>query len=141
MGGTHSAWTPYGLKCFQFYVVFRRIGIPDPPLQCILLVNGPWNSKGKDITQTFIRRILINSNRVYFSLTYWDFESKVLCKVSRSFAVTILRKMEVAIDFNGSNGLFLVWILVNWLVNVAETFTDIFKYYNLQMNAIKYVKC
>ena len=26
-------------------------------------------------------------------------------------------------------------------MNVAETFTDIFKYYNLQMNAIKYAKC
>ena len=48
----------------------------------------------------------INSNKVYFYLTYLDFESKVLCKVSRSFTITILRKIEVAIDFNGSIGHF-----------------------------------
>ena len=31
----------------------------------------------------------------------------------------------------------LVWLLNNWLVNFAEMFTDILKYYVLQMTANK----
>ena len=32
-------------------------------------------------------------------------------------------------------------LFINWLVNVVETFTDILKYYFLQTNAAKIVKC
>ena len=37
--------------------------------------------------------------------------------------------------------MFVVWLFINWLVNVVETFTGILKYYFLQMNAAKFVKC
>ena len=35
----------------------------------------------------------------------------------------------------------MVWLLINWLANVAETLTDILKHYFLQVNSAKYVKC
>ena len=34
-----------------------------------------------------------------------------------------------------------MWLLINRMVNVAETFTDILKNYFLQMNAVKFGKC
>ena len=34
-----------------------------------------------------------------------------------------LEKMEITIDFNG--GLVHLYSVINWLVNVAEAFTDI----------------
>ena len=37
--------------------------------------------------------------------------------------------------------IFGMWLLINWLVNVAETFKDIFKNYFLQMDAVKFAKC
>ena len=37
--------------------------------------------------------------------------------------------------------IFVVWLLINWLVNVGETFTDILKHYFLQTNAVKFAKC
>ena len=37
--------------------------------------------------------------------------------------------------------IFAVWLLINWLVNVAETFTDILKHNFLQMNHAKIVEC
>ena len=37
--------------------------------------------------------------------------------------------------------IFVVWLLSNQLVNVAKTFTDVLKYYFLQMNAVKFMKC
>ena len=37
--------------------------------------------------------------------------------------------------------IFEVWLLINHMVNVTETFTDILKDYFLQMNAIKFAKC
>ena len=36
---------------------------------------------------------------------------------------------------------FVVWLLINWLVNLAETFTNVLKHYFLEMNAAKFVKC
>ena len=36
--------------------------------------------------------------------------------------------------------IFVMRILNNWLVNVAETFTDILKHYDFQMAAAKFVK-
>ena len=36
--------------------------------------------------------------------------------------------------------IFVVWLLNNWLVKVAETFTDILKYYILQMIANEFAK-
>ena len=32
--------------------------------------------------------------------------------------------------------IFVVWFLINHMVNVDETFTDILKHYFLQMNAV-----
>ena len=37
--------------------------------------------------------------------------------------------------------IFAVWLLNNWLVKFAETFTDILNYYVLQMTANKFAKC
>ena len=37
--------------------------------------------------------------------------------------------------------IFGVWLLINHMVNVAETFTDILKNYFLQTNLVKFVKC
>ena len=36
---------------------------------------------------------------------------------------------------------FGVWLLINCMVNVTETFTNILKHYFLQMNAVKFAKC
>ena len=36
--------------------------------------------------------------------------------------------------------IFVVWLLINRLMNVAETFTDILKYNFLQMNATGFAK-
>ena len=47
--------------------------------------------------------------------------------------------MEITIDFNGN--LDHLYGVINWLVNVAETFTDILKHYFRQMNVIKFEKC
>ena len=41
----------------------------------------------------------------------------------------------------GNLVIFGVWLLNNWLVNVAETFTNILKYYVLQTTANKFAKC
>ena len=37
--------------------------------------------------------------------------------------------------------IFGVWLLINRMVNVAETFTDILKHYFLQTNLVKFAKC
>ena len=37
--------------------------------------------------------------------------------------------------------IFGVWLLINRMVNVAETFTDILKRYFLQTNLFKFAKC
>ena len=37
--------------------------------------------------------------------------------------------------------IFRVWLLINHMVNVAETFTDILKHDFLQKNFIKFAKC
>ena len=37
--------------------------------------------------------------------------------------------------------IFGMWLLINRMVNVTETFTDILKNYFLQMNAVKFAKC
>ena len=34
-----------------------------------------------------------------------------------------------------------MWLLINRMVYVTETFTDILKNYFLQTNAVKFVKC
>ena len=52
-----------------------------------------------------------------------------------------LRKMEITIDLNENLVIFGVWLLINHMVNVGETFTDILKNYFLQMNAVKFAKC
>ena len=41
----------------------------------------------------------------------------------------------------GNFAIFVVWSLNNWLVNVAETFTDVLKYYVLQTIANKFAMC
>ena len=41
----------------------------------------------------------------------------------------------------GNLVIFEVWLLSNHMVNVTETFTDILKYYFLQMNVVKFAKC
>ena len=46
-----------------------------------------------------------------------------------------LRKMEITIDFNGNLGHLCG--VINQLVNVTETFTDILKHYFLKMNAVR----
>ena len=58
---------------------------------------------------------------------------------SNIFIMPNLRKMEIIIDFNLV--IFVVWLLINQLVNVTETFIDISKLYFLQTNAIKFKKC
>ena len=40
----------------------------------------------------------------------------------------------------GTLVIFVVWLLINWFVNVDETFQDILKHYILQMNAAKFVR-
>ena len=40
----------------------------------------------------------------------------------------------------GNLVIFRVWLLINHLVNVAETFTDILKHYFLQTNVVKFAK-
>ena len=47
--------------------------------------------------------------------------------------------MEIAFDFDGSLGHLWSIIIVNWLVNVAETFSDPWKHYFPQTNASKFV--
>ena len=37
--------------------------------------------------------------------------------------------------------IFVVSLLSNQMENVAETFTDVLKYYFLLMNAVKFMKC
>ena len=37
--------------------------------------------------------------------------------------------------------IFGVWLLINHMVNVAETFTDILKHHFLQTNVVKFAKC
>ena len=37
--------------------------------------------------------------------------------------------------------IFKVWLLINHMVNVAETITDILKQYFLQTNFVKIAKC
>ena len=51
------------------------------------------------------------------------------------------RKMEITIDFNGISMGHLWDVITHYMVNVAETFTDILKYYFLQTNVVKFVKC
>ena len=58
---------------------------------------------------------------------------------SNIFIMANLRKMEIITDFNLV--IFVVWLLINRMVNVTETFTDILKHYFLQTNAIKFKKC
>ena len=36
--------------------------------------------------------------------------------------------------------IYVVWLPINWLVNIAETFTDILKHYDFQTAAAKFVK-
>ena len=43
--------------------------------------------------------------------------------------------MEITINFFG------LWLLINGMVNVTETFTDILKHFFLQTNVVKFVKC
>ena len=52
-----------------------------------------------------------------------------------------VRKMEITIDFNRNLGQFMVWLPINWLVNVTETFAYILKHYFLQTNVVKFAKC
>ena len=49
-----------------------------------------------------------------------------------------LRKMEITIDFNGN---FCYLCGRNWMVNVADTFTDIVKHYVLQTSIAMYLWC
>ena len=37
--------------------------------------------------------------------------------------------------------IFVVWLLINCVVNITETFADILKNYFLQMDAVKFAKC
>ena len=37
--------------------------------------------------------------------------------------------------------IFVVWLLINWLVNVADILTDILTHYVLQMTPAKFAKC
>ena len=37
--------------------------------------------------------------------------------------------------------IFAMWLLINWVVNVAETFTNILEYYVLHTNATKLENC
>ena len=50
--------------------------------------------------------------------------------------------MEIGdyIYFIGNLGQFVMWLLVNWQLNVAETFTDILKPCFLQTKAFESVK-
>ena len=41
----------------------------------------------------------------------------------------------------GTWAIFGVWLLINRMVNVTETFTDILKHYFLQTNFVKIAKC
>ena len=36
--------------------------------------------------------------------------------------------------------IFVVWLLINWVVNIAGTFTDILKHYIFHTSAAKFVK-
>ena len=40
----------------------------------------------------------------------------------------------------GISVIFVAWILINQLVNIAEIFKDILKYYFIQTNVIKFAK-
>ena len=62
-----------------------------------------------------------------------------LYKFLKTFTMPNLRKKEITIDFNGNLG--HLWDVINGMVNVAETFTDILKHYFLQTNFVKFAKC
>ena len=48
--------------------------------------------------------------------------------------------MQIAIDYYENLVIFVVWLLNNWLVNVAESLTDVLKYV-LQTTANKFAMC
>ena len=54
--------------------------------------------------------------------------------------MTILEKWKLPLILMETWIIFVVWLLISQLVNVAETVTGILKYYFLQINAIKFAK-
>ena len=52
-----------------------------------------------------------------------------------------LRKVDIILISMGNLVIFGAWLLINCMVNVTETFTDILKHYFLQMNVVKFAKC
>ena len=81
---------------------------------------------------------------IYSNIFIWGSEfltSVTLYKFLKTFTMPNLRKKEITIDFNGTWVIIGVWLLINCMVNVAETFTDILKHYFLQTNFVKFAKC
>ena len=50
-------------------------------------------------------------------------------------------KWRLPLNSMGNFVIFGVWLLINGIVNVTETFADILKYYFLQTNVVKFAKC
>ena len=65
----------------------------------------------------------------------------MLCQFLKTFTMPNLRKKEITIDFNEIWVIFVMWLLINRMVNVTETFTDILKHCFLQMNVVKLAMC
>ena len=60
--------------------------------------------------------------------------SKTVHEVSKSFTIPNLRTSEITrllLILMETGTICVVLLLINWLVNVAKTFTDILKYYVL----------
>ena len=55
---------------------------------------------------------------------------------SQVFLTYATKSWEKCILSSGNFVIFEVWLVNNWLMNVAETFTDILKYYVLQITDI-----
>ena len=91
-------------------------------LQRILMVSGSWNILGVKMNDTqILMKIKIKNTRIfiYSSILIW------ITKLSKS--TTLCKLFDK--------------LLINWLVHVAKTWTDILQLYILQRNAAKFVKC
>ena len=68
-----------------------------------------------------------------------------ICNIVLSLKKFHHAKFEKTTDYHWFlweiQSIFVVWLLNNGLVKVAETFTDILKYYILQLTADKFAKC
>ena len=65
---------------------------------------------------------------IYSNLFIWGSKFLTfitLCQFLKSFIMSILRKLEVTIEFNENLVILGMWLFINRMVNVAKTFTDV----------------